>query len=193
MSPFHYFPYITNLLLSSFTLSADRLSRFIKRDEPKGSLSSPRLLHFRLSYCLLSLLSSVQKTSFHTIPYLLQLVVQRYLVYLTSLVVPELAVSCVLFLSTCVPPPSTPRLPLLIAFPRVDSLLSSLSSSCSISLTFPPYVHRARAAKQVPFPELMALFPIPSWAHQLHVSHVYDSSPSFRDRKTYFPIRVDHP
>ncbi len=38
MSPFYYFLYITNALLSSFILSTDRLSRVIKRDEPKGSL-----------------------------------------------------------------------------------------------------------------------------------------------------------
>jgi hypothetical protein len=38
MSPFHYFLYTTNALFSSFILSTDRLSRVIKRDEPKGSL-----------------------------------------------------------------------------------------------------------------------------------------------------------
>ncbi len=38
MSFFHYFPYITNPFTSSFTLSIDRLSRVIKRDEPKGSI-----------------------------------------------------------------------------------------------------------------------------------------------------------
>jgi hypothetical protein len=38
MSPFHYFLYIANVLLSSFILSTDHLSRVIKRDEPKGSL-----------------------------------------------------------------------------------------------------------------------------------------------------------
>ncbi|SRR5258708_5527693 len=37
MSPFHYFLYITNSLLSSFTLSTNPLPRVIKRDEPKGS------------------------------------------------------------------------------------------------------------------------------------------------------------
>ncbi len=38
MSFFHYFPYITNPFTSSFTPSIDRLSRVIKRDEPKGSI-----------------------------------------------------------------------------------------------------------------------------------------------------------
>ncbi|SRR5258708_7587513 len=68
MSPFHYFLYITNPLLSSFILSVDPLSRVIKRDEPKGSFT-PRLLHFRFLYCSLSLRSSIQRTSFHTIPH----------------------------------------------------------------------------------------------------------------------------
>jgi hypothetical protein len=36
--PILYFLYITNALFSSFILSTDRLSRVIKRDEPKGSL-----------------------------------------------------------------------------------------------------------------------------------------------------------
>jgi hypothetical protein len=36
-SLFQYFLYITSALLTSFTLSTDRPSRVIKRDEPKGS------------------------------------------------------------------------------------------------------------------------------------------------------------
>jgi len=100
MSPFHYFLYITNPLLSSFILSVDPLPRVIKRDEPKGShtlayfISDPSIV---LQVC-----APILKDF---IPYYTLLVVQRHSLYLRSLAVPESIVLCILFLSNRVPPP----------------------------------------------------------------------------------------
>src|SRR5258708_30512004 len=75
MSFFHYFPYITNPFTSSFTLSIDRLSRVIKRDEPKGSIPLAYLIS---DFLIVSPIAPYySKTQFNTIPYLLHLVAQR--------------------------------------------------------------------------------------------------------------------
>jgi hypothetical protein len=64
MSPFHYFLYITNALLSSFALSTDRLSRVIKRNEPKGSLP---LAYFISAFLIISPIApQYSKTQFNT-------------------------------------------------------------------------------------------------------------------------------
>ena len=105
---FHYFLYITNALLLSFILSTDRLSRVIKRDEPKGSptlayfIPDPLIVH---PYCAHSLKDFIL--------YYSPLVVQRshHVLYLKASYRVSITALCILFTSTCVLSPQ--ELPLL--------------------------------------------------------------------------------
>ena len=82
LSPF--FLYITNTFTSSFILSTDRLSRVIKRDEPKGS--PPSLTSFPIPLLFSQFASQYSK---NLVPHYSTPVVQRIPLYLNSFVVPE--------------------------------------------------------------------------------------------------------
>src|SRR5216684_3049639 len=133
MRRFHYLLHFTNAF-------SPRLSYLVQSSIPchqtrrtQGlSVPSPTSFLTPLQYCS-PILRHFAQTPFYTIPYLLQLVAQRYSLYLSTLFVPE-SIACALFyLGLCATVCSSHRL----------FLPSSFSSSCSLRSTSPQPVHRA--------------------------------------------------
>ncbi len=131
MRLFHYFLHFTNpffppLLYLVRSPILCHQTRRTQRFSIPSPTSFPTLLLFTHTAPICS------KTPFYTIPYLLQFVAQRYSLYLSCLVVPEsYSVVSSSFRLVC-NRLELLELPLLIAFPCVDSVSPSFLSSCSL-------------------------------------------------------------
>ncbi len=80
------------------------------------------------------------KIQFNTTLYLLQLIAQRIILYLTSVSIPKLIALCPLLWLVC-NQLQLLDLFLLIAFPTLTLFLSSLLPSCSLCSTHSPHIH----------------------------------------------------